>query len=137
MQNFQGLIKKKVESPGVIKKISCGICKRDLTQFCGFSRGQALFCLEVPRLKKQTQKLQGFFQKSLSYLTCCFLEYANQSITLRRIKFKSFVIWSYIQNLIGYLLHYSRKKNKQVREQSTQVPHLMRFWMCDKMTKIP
>ena len=54
MQNFQGLIKKKVESPGVIKKISCGICKGDLTQFCGFSKGQALFCLEVPRLKKQT-----------------------------------------------------------------------------------
>ena len=54
MQNFQGLIKKKVESPGVIKKISRGICKRDLTQFCGFSRGQALLCLEVPRLKKQT-----------------------------------------------------------------------------------
>ena len=49
-----------VEYPGVIKKKSCGIFReswflalkilRGITQFCGVSRGEALFCLQFPGL---------------------------------------------------------------------------------------
>ena len=45
MKNFLGLIKNEVEFPAGIKKI-CRICKSGLTKFCGFSRGQTLFCKE-------------------------------------------------------------------------------------------
>ena len=60
MWNFQGLIKKKwnfqgwprkknVHFPGVLV---FGLGNpRDLTQFCGISRGGALFCLEFPEVK--------------------------------------------------------------------------------------
>ena len=58
MRNFQELIKGKVEFPRrVTKKKNLGLkFPRDLTQSCGISRGEALFCLEFPRVHEGFQK---------------------------------------------------------------------------------
>ena len=63
MWNFQGFLKNDVEFWRSTKKKCCGISRglsfqgsfflalefaRDLTQFCGISRGWELFCLEFP-----------------------------------------------------------------------------------------
>ena len=69
MRIFQELIKSKVEFPRrVTKKNNLGLkFPRDLTQFFGISRGEALFCLEFPRVHEGFQKsmpstpLFGFF----------------------------------------------------------------------------
>ena len=59
-KKIQGLIKNNVEFPGVIKKNhvkSPGILvfslkiSEECKQFCGVSRGQALFCLEFSGVK--------------------------------------------------------------------------------------
>ena len=39
---------------------------RGVTQFCGVSRGEALFCLEFPGVGKvKNLKIPGYFQKSM------------------------------------------------------------------------
>ena len=62
MWKFLGSIQKEIEFPGVIQKKSCGISMGlgfglvseipiGLTQLCGISNGEALFCLEFLRAK--------------------------------------------------------------------------------------
>ena len=57
---FPGVKFKNVEFPALIKKKSCGIpgllvlgvkISEGRNTICGVSRGEALFCLEFPRLK--------------------------------------------------------------------------------------
>ena len=47
----KNLRKKEVEFPGVIRTKSCEISRG---QFCGYSRGKTLFCMEFLRVNEQT-----------------------------------------------------------------------------------
>ena len=47
----ENLRKKEVEFPGVIRTKSCEISRG---QFCGYSRGKTLFCMEFLRVNEQT-----------------------------------------------------------------------------------
>ena len=58
---------------------------RGVTQFCGISKGEALFCLELPRVSDKSIKIPGFFSKVFVHNSIC-LDFSRIAILSAWVK---------------------------------------------------
>ena len=82
MWNFQGLIKKsgisRVDQEKTTRNFQGSwflILEFPRTQFCGTSRGEAMFCPEFPRVNNKPRTSRVFFHKSMSSTLSPYLDF--------------------------------------------------------------